>query len=115
MLLVEEFKRCLPDRIVVYLNEQKRPHHRHASSVSDTLAHEPLVVDRVEQCWCWLKVHPLSLHSCSFREVVRHVSIQRRRHEIWKSVSAQIGITVIHPAGVLKYSDKVSRITLIQV
>ena len=23
MLLVEEFKRCLPDRIVVYLNEQK--------------------------------------------------------------------------------------------
>ncbi|KAK0148591.1 putative nuclease HARBI1 [Merluccius polli] len=46
--------------------------------------------------------------------VVRHVSIRRRRHEIWKSVSAQIGITVIHPAGVLKYSDKVSRITLIQ-
>ncbi|KAK0152300.1 hypothetical protein N1851_006349 [Merluccius polli] len=51
---------------------------------------------------------------CSFCEVVRHVSIRRRRHEIWKSVSAQIGITVIHPAGVLKYSDKVSRITLIQ-
>ena len=23
MVLVEEFKRCLPDRIVVYLNEQK--------------------------------------------------------------------------------------------
>ena len=45
---------------------------------------------------------------------MRYVSIRRRSHEIWKSVSAQIGITVIHPAGVLKYSAKVSRITLIQ-
>ena len=49
----------------------------------------------------------------SFREVVHHVSIRRRSHKIWKSVSAQIGITVIHPAGVLKYLDKVSRISLI--
>ncbi|KAK0148421.1 Transposon TX1 uncharacterized protein [Merluccius polli] len=67
-----------------------------------------------KKCVYWLKTY-LAYGKSTLQRTVRHVSIRRRRHKIWKSVSAQIGIAVIHPAaGVLKYSDKVSRITLIQ-
>ncbi len=41
------------------------------------------------------------------------VQIQGLGLEIWKSLSGHIKITVIQPANVLKYMDKVSEIILI--